>query len=157
MKLETPELINLLILATPKMAASELIQKCLEIGMTAQPYRASPQDSNLPAFDVGHQLRFDTDGSLAAGFDVLEKDGLVLQAGFQIFFHRGLFGSKSKKHYQEIVTHIEQHYGPGVPTEAKGIAILNYGDPQTVCYISKTKALGKDVVTVRVGNRIFWG
>lgn len=156
MKQNTSDLIDLLIEVVPTVMASEFVQQCHDMGMTPQEYRPSPADSNLPDFDVGHQFRFETDGSWAAGFDVLEKEGRVLQAGFQIFFPRSLFVSKCKKYYQPMVKRIEGHYGPGAPMDAGGVSILNYGDPETVCYISKARALGKDLITVRVGNRIFW-
>ncbi len=125
--------------------------------MTPQPYQPSPTDANLPEFDKGYQFRFETEGSTAGGFDVLERKGVILQAGFQVLFRRGFFVSKSKKYYERVVAHLDEHYGPGVPMQTGGVTILNYGDLNTVCYISKAKALGKDLITVRVGNRIFWG
>lgn len=156
MKQSTSDLIDLLIETVPTVMASELVQKCHNLAMTPQEYQPSPTDGNLPDFDAGRQFRFETDGSWAAGFDVLEKDGKILQAGFQIFFPRTLFKPKAKKNFQAMVEHIEDHYGAGAPLNAGGTTILNYGDPHTVCYISKTRALGKDLITVRVGNRIFW-
>ena len=156
MKLETLDIVDLLIQATPTESASQLVQHCLQIGMTAQQYRASSLDANLPPFDIGHQLRFHADGCWAAGLDVLEKNGFVLQSGFQMFFYRGLFGSKSRKLHQKIVERIEQHYGPGVPTNSSGIDILNFSNDQSVCYTSTTKSHGNNVITVRVGNRRFW-
>ena len=51
---------------------------------------------------------------------------------------------------------IEQHYGAGKPIQALGFILLEYGDSSTVCYISEGKSLGNDLITVRVGNRIFW-
>lgn len=156
MKLETLQLINLLIQAVPKMAASELVQKCHDLGMIPQPYQQSPADSNLPEFDEGHQFRFETHGAAAAGFDILEKEGVILQAGFQIFFRRAFFICKSKKYYNSMVAQLEQHYGSGSLMKTSGVTISNYGDPRTVCYISKAKALGKDLITIRVGNRLFW-
>ena len=155
--MDTSELISVLIQSVPTLPASALVQQCHDWGMTPQPYQPSPADGNLPEFDAGHQFRFESRGSTAAGFDVLEKEGAILQAGFQIFFPRGLFVSKSKMHLDNMVNLIEQHYGSGQPTQASGMTILNYGDSQTVCYISKAKVLGKDLITVRVGNRVFWG
>jgi hypothetical protein len=156
MRQNTLDLVDLLIETVSTARASILVEKCHELGMTPQKYQPSPAVSNLPDFDVGHQFRFEADSSWAAGFDILEKDGMVLQAGFQIFYPRAFFVSKSKKHYQAMIEQIERHYGPGVPMKVGGIMILNYGDTNTVCYISKAKALGKDLITVRVGNKIFW-
>lgn len=157
MKIDTSELITLLIRSVSTLPASELVRKCHDLGMTPQPYQASAADGSLPDFDAGHQFRFETQDSMAAGFDVLEKEGAILQAGFQVFFPRYLFVSHSGKHFGGMVNWIEQHYGRGQPMQAGGVTMLNYGNTQTVCYISKAKARGKELITVRVGNRVFWG
>ena len=157
MNVSTSQLINVLIQSVPAMPASDLVQQCHDWGMTPQPYQPSPADGNLPEFDAGYQFRFESEGSIAAGFDVLEKSGAILQAGFQLFFPRSLLVSKSKRYFDIIVNQIKHHYGSGQPMKVTGVTILNYGDPQTVCYISKAKVQGIDLVTVRVGNRVFWG
>jgi hypothetical protein len=34
--------------------------------------------------------------------------------------------------------------------------IINYGDENTIAYLSHTKIAGNDVITIRAGNRRFW-
>jgi hypothetical protein len=48
------------------------------------------------------------------------------------------------------------HYDVGYPMNVGEIEIINYGNENTIAYLSHTKITGNDVITIRVGNRRFW-
>lgn len=146
------EVIKLLVTGIANIPASELLSECNKIGMRQVPYQdVGGIDSILPPFDAGYHLRFNPDGKEEALFEILEKDGFVLQAGYQL----GL--PKAQNRYQQLKQIIESHYGGGYPMDVGEIEIINYGNENTVAYLSHTKIAGNDVITIRVGNRRFWG
>lgn len=156
MKQDPKDLIVMLLQTVPKVTARELAKECRDRGMTTRPYVAIPENSRLPPFEVGYHFRFETDNALVGEFEVLEKDEVVLQAGFQMYFRKSLFRSKARNAYPPIVEHLEEHYGAGVPMNVQGTRTLNYGDALTVCYVAWATTPGMDVITVRIGNRAFW-
>ncbi len=48
-------------------------------------------------------------------------------------------------------------YGDGEAMDLGSTQIINFANERTVAYISKASAGGVDAITVRVGNRTFWG
>lgn len=144
------EVVRLLVAGVANMGASELLNECKKIGMRQVPYQDIGLDSNLPPFDIGYHLRFNPDEKEETLFEILQKDGFVLQAGCQLV----LQGAQNK--YQQLKQILESHYGIGYPTNVGEIEIVNYGNENTIAYLSYTKFAGKDVITMRVGNRRFW-
>jgi hypothetical protein len=156
MKHNILEVIDILIDHVPSSRASELVQICHDSQMTPKIYRPSPHDANLPEFDTGYQFLFASDGCRLANLDILQTDERILQAGIQLFIPRRLFLSRSTKYRHTIVKHLDKHYGLGAPLQAGQVDLMNYGDSSSVCYISKTVAQNEDIITVRVGNRMYW-
>lgn len=133
-----------------------LVDKLLNLGMTQVPYKDVGFSSNLPSFDAAYHFLALVDENYNALTEVLAKDGFVLQAGFQISVRRALFFSKVDKVFCQLNAQLENYYDAGLPMNIVGSEIVNYSGQDTAAYSSKTKAAGVEVVTVRVGNRLFW-
>jgi hypothetical protein len=144
------EVIKLLVTGIANIGASELLNECKKIGMRQVPYQDIGLDSNLPHFDTGYHFRFNPDGKEEALFEILQKDGFVLQAGYQLVLPR------AQNRYQQLKQILEFHYGEGHPMSVGEIEIINYRNEETIAYLSHTKIPGNDVITIRVGNRRFW-
>jgi len=144
------EVIKLLVMEIANITSSELLHECKKIGMRQIPYQAIGIDSNLPSFDTGYHLRFNPDGKEEALFEILQKDGFVLQAGYQLVIPR------AQNKYQQLIQILDSHYGVGYPMDVGEVNIINYGNTKTIAYLSYTNIVGNDVVTIRVGNRRFW-
>ena len=155
MRLHISYIIEILIKLVPTTPISEILQNCQRLGMVSQKYQHNPADSSLPDYDNAYHFRFETNDSKTSLFEVLEKEGLILQAGFQILYPSSLLFSKSKKHHEQMISQLEENYGEGVPMNAGGTQIINYGDSNNICYISKAKVSGGDIITVRVGNKFY--
>lgn len=152
----TTELVDLLANSVADAGAEWLVHECSQLGMQEVPYQPVAPDSNLPSFDEGHHLRFSAAGGNAL-FEILERDGAVVQAGFQITFPRSFFFSKAERHHRALKRALETHYGVGEPMDVGTVQIINFANESTVAYISRVSAAGVDAITVRVGNRTFWG
>jgi len=151
------EIISLLVTSVPHVRATELVDQCRKRGMLEVPYQAIGLDSTLPPFEKGYHFRFNPGIKAQALFEILQKDGLILQAGYQLVFQPALFFSYDRKKHCELKAILEDHYGVGYPTEVgEGAEIINYGNDTTIAYISKVRVNRRDVITVRVGNRRFW-
>lgn len=139
------------------ISAKEFVEKCKKLDMKEQPYITSGFDSNLPNFDKGYVFHYKTDDNERAILEILEKDNMILQAGIQIIYSPSFFPSKIKKHYKKLMELLVDHYGVGLPMNMGNIEMLNYSDSKTVCYISKSKVNNTDALTLRIGDRRFWG
>lgn len=144
------EVIKLLVTGIANISASELLSECNKIGMRQVPYQDIGLDSNLPPFDAGYHLRFIPDGKEEALFEILQKDGFVLQASYQLVLQ------KAQNSCQQLKQILESYYGVGYPMNLGEMEIINYGNENTVAYLSHIKIAGNDVITIRVGNRSFW-
>lgn len=152
----TREIIGLLVRRVADTPAANLAKECADLGMRQVPYQDIGLASNLPPFEAGYHFRFNPDSKEEALFEILQKDGLVLQAGYQLALPASLFFSKAKKRHRQLKESLEAHYGPGQPMSVGGIEIINYGNDITIAYISRAKVAATDAITVRVGNRCFW-
>ncbi|MDH7513438.1 MAG: hypothetical protein QHH14_10890 [Clostridiales bacterium] len=152
----TREIISLLVGRVANTLASDLIKECINLGMRQVSRQDISLSSNLPSFEAGHHFRFNPDGYEEALFEILEKDTLVLQAGYQLALPTSLFFSKAKKRHSQLKKILETHYGAGLPMNIGGIEIINYGNDTTIAYLSRSVVAGTDAITVRVGNRRFW-
>ncbi|MCH8068976.1 MAG: hypothetical protein IID16_06895 [Candidatus Marinimicrobia bacterium] len=113
-------------------------------------------DDNLPEFDKGYNLTTKSENSVIARIEILSREEDVLQGGFQITYPRYVFSSKAKKHFNKLNNIAHEHYGEGFPMNSEGVEILNYGNENSICYISFIKIKNVDAVTFKVGNKIFW-
>lgn len=152
----TGEIIGLLVGRVADIPAADLVKECGDLGMQQAPYQDVGLTSNLPPFEAGFHFRFNPDGKEEVLFEILEKDGLVLQAGYQLALPTSLFFSKTKKRHLQLKEILETHYGVGQPMHVGGIDIINYGNDTTIAYISRAQVAGTDAITVRIGNRRFW-
>lgn len=150
------ETFKLLTDAVPADKASALLKKCKKIGMNEIDYLDTGMDSNLPEFDKGYNLVYQTNDGVDSRLEILVKDSIIMQAGIQIIFPFSLFFSKSKNHFKILKVHSNNYYGECLPMNMDGAEILNYGNVLSVCYLSKMKVNGKDVINFKVGNRKFW-
>lgn len=154
--ISTGEIIGLLVARVADILAADLVKECGDLGMRHVPYQDVGPTSNLPPFEAGYHFRFNPDGKEEVLFEILEKDGLVLQAGYQLALPTSLLFSKAKKRHRQLKEILETHYGVGQPMNVGGVEIINYGNATTIAYISKAKVAGTDAITVRIGNRRFW-
>ena len=85
------ETFSLLTNSVPEDKPSDLIKKCKEIGMNEIEYLDTGMDSNLPEFDKGYNLVFNTNDATEARLEILEKDSIIMQAGIQIIYTPSFF------------------------------------------------------------------
>ena len=137
-------------------SASELIKECKGIGMKQSAYIDTGMDSILPKFDNGYTFIYQTNDDVEVRLEIIEKDSIIMQAGIQIIYSPSFFFSKSKKHFDILKYQCDDYYGESLPMSMGGGKILNYGNPLSVCYLSKLKVNGRDVINFKVGNRKFW-
>jgi len=158
----THGVIGLLVNQVSVAQAEDFLEQCLQVGMTEHhsPERdeaLSLCNSNLPSFDAQHHFIFKLDGNHEAVFEILEKDGLILQAGYQTFFPlRFLFASKAVGKYHDAIQSLESHYGTGTPIRQQNVDTMNFGNAETVGYAALMKVGRAHSLTARVGNRHFW-
>lgn len=157
MALNPYTLINLLAQNVPNETASTLVGKCLQLGMVEHPHKSTPDDVNLPPFDKAYQFQFQAPEALAAGFEILEKETRILQAGFQLSFPRAFLMSPAGKQFDEIGSFLQAHYGQGRRMNMAGAKAIYFESPSAVCYVSRAKLPDQDFISVRTGNRAFWG
>jgi len=148
-----PDTFSILVNSVSKISAKNFVKKCHNIGMIPKPYFDTGLDNNLPEFDKGYNLIFNTDDNVIARLEVLEKDEKILQAGIQIIYSSSFFFSRINKHFTTLKSICDNYYGLCLPMDMGNIKILNYGDADTVSYISKMKVSGKKILTFRVGNK----
>jgi len=154
--INTRQIVSLLVGRVADILASDLARECVDLGMRPVPYQDVGLSSNLPPFEAGHHFRFNPDGNEETLFEILEKDSLVLQAGYQLVLPTSLFFSKAKKRHSQLKGILENHYGIGLRMDVGGIEIVNYGNDTTIAYLSRVTVAGTDTITVRIGNRRFW-
>jgi len=157
MSLNPLTLINLLVQTVPNDTASTLVEKCQHLGMVEQLYHSPPDDINLPPFERAYQFQFQAPEALGAGLEILEKETLILQAGFQLSFPRAFLMSPAGKQFDQMASLLGGHFGAGQRTNIAGAKAIYYNSPSVVSYVSRAKMQDQDIVTVRVGNRAFWG
>ena len=150
------EIFSLLTESVPEHNASKLFEKCKEIGMREIEYINTGLDSNLPEFDKGYNFVFQINDNVETKLEILEKDFIIMQAGIQSIYSPSIFSSKAKKHFNILKNKSDKYYGEGSPMNMGGVEILNYGNIYSVCYLSKMKSKGRDVINFKVGNRKFW-
>ncbi len=150
------ETFSLLTDSVPRDRASDLLKKCTEIGMNQIAYVETGLESNLPEFDSGYNFIYKTNDGVEARLEFFEKDSIIMQAGIQIIYQPSFFFSKAKKHFKIIKGQSDGYYGECLPMNVGGAEILNYGNPSSVCYLSRMKVNGRDAINLKVGNRKFW-
>jgi hypothetical protein len=153
----TVDIIDLLVKHVADISAADLVKECIDLGMRQIPYIDLGIDNTLPPFEQGYHFRFNPDSNEEVLFEILEKDGFVLQAGYQLVFTELPSSSKIDTRYQQIQQILETHYGVGVPMISPEVTIMNYGNDSTVAYISRSKLFTPESITVRVGSKTFWG
>jgi hypothetical protein len=151
------EIIGLLVDRVGHSRAADLIEECLDLGMQQVPYQEDGPVWQLPTFEAGHHLRFSPDGKEDTVLEVLEKDGLVLQAGFHLPLPQPFFFlPKAKKRHGHLRQILETHYGIGRPIRSGAFRVIYYEGEATLAYLSRISGCGVSIF-VRVGNRRFWG
>lgn len=150
------ETFALLTNSVPVDKASGLINECKGIGMQQIAYVDTGMDSNLPKFDNGYNFIYQANDDVEARLEILEKDSIIMQAGIQITYSPSFFFSKAKKHFNILKDQCDDYYGESLPMSIGGGKILNYGNPLSVCYLSRLKVNGRGVINFKVGNRKFW-
>jgi len=150
------EIVGLLIGQVADITAVDLVKKCKDLGMRKVSYQDVGLDSSLPPFESGYHFRFNLDDKEEVLFEILEKDSLVLQAGYQLTLPASLFFSKAKKRHRQFKEILETYYGVGKAMNVGRFKIVNYGNDTTVAYISRVNVAGADAIILRVGNRRFW-
>ncbi len=125
--------------------------------MSKKSYYDTGFDSSLPKFDKGYCFYFKTDENETSTLEILEKDEMILQAGFQIVYKSRFFSKKFERHYRFLLELLESIYGSGYPIEVAYANIMNFDNDKTVCYLSKLKMSGgMKSLALRVGNKKFW-
>lgn len=133
--------------------AQGLAEQCVQIGMMptesqARDMAMATHSTNLPPFDIRYHLLFRLDSVHESLFEILGKEGLILQAGYQLILPtRLLFPSKAKKLYSDAIQVLESHYGTGAPMAVQGTEIMNYGNVDTIAYASLAKMGRTESVT----------
>lgn len=147
---------TLLVSFTVFDTVSEFIDNCRALGFVELQYVNIGLDEKLPDFDNGYMFEYKTDDKVTANLEVLEKDGMILQAGIQVIYPKSLLFKRMPKHFEKVVTLADDFYGTGMLTKSDSMEIVNYGNEETVFYVSKVTVNRRDALTFRVGNKQFW-
>jgi hypothetical protein len=158
----TRGIIGLLVNQVSGAKAADFAEQCLQVGM--EPYSSLERDaalslcnSNLPPFDEQSHFSFELDDRHDAVFEILEKDEVILQAGYQVLIpSRLFFGSKAFGKYKDAIQALEDQFGTGMPMNQQDIQTMNFGNASAVAYAALIKTGRSHSLTVRVGNRRFW-
>lgn len=154
--LNLDDTVSLLFESVGLIPAKELVKKCMDLGMDELPYRDLGHDSTLPSFDEGYMFNYETDDNEIAFLEILEKDNMILQAGIQIIYKPSFTSMKMKKNHKYLLELSEKHYGSGFLTKVGLADVTNFGDYETVCYLSKMKARGVKSIIFRIGDKKYW-
>jgi hypothetical protein len=153
-------IIAMLIRQVPVAPAEEYAENCRLIGMREQRLQhresaLSVAGASLPTFDKFRHFVFILDDLEGVEFEILEREGMILQAGYQVHFRSSMFSFRPKKFFERSVQVLESHYGPGIPMEQPSMHLFNYGDVSTVAYVSLSQTSFSKSLSLRVGNRRF--
>lgn len=141
--------------AVPSWPAAVLVMKCAQLEMDEVEYEGSTGDADLPSFDRGYSFHFDLGLAPGASFEILERRGEIVQAGFQVLYSRTSFlASRSCRRRIEALA--AAHYGQPLPMVMNQDSILNYQNEIAVAYVSAIHVPGHELITFRVGNRRHW-
>ncbi len=133
-----------------------LAEKCRNLGMKEDKFVDLNILGTLPEFDNGFAFIYETDNKVNARLEIIDKDGIIMQAGIQIIYPISVFSSKSTKHFKYLTNKLNEIYGAAMPMDMPGTKILNYGNENSVCYISISTVNKKKCITLKFGNRAFW-
>lgn len=140
--------------------SSKMINLCREMKMEEIPYQSVEKDSDLPDFDVGHWFQYKTENDEICRLEILDKEGEILQSGFQIIMNKLWNFSNLNEHFELIKNRCDAVYSKSLPPdnliEQKNVTILNYSYKNMVCYLSKMKVNKQHILTFRVGNKKLW-
>lgn len=150
------EIFALLYESVGNVSPGELCQKCRELGMPERPYVESGMDQGMPEFDNGHWFACPVEGGQEGNFEILEAKDDIVQAGVHLIFRPRLFFSKASKFYKAACEIAERAYGVGAPMNMGPMQICNFGNAESICYVSKGRGPAGEFVVLRVGNRKFW-
>ncbi|MBL7961269.1 hypothetical protein JNL27_13640 [bacterium] len=150
------ELIYFIINAVDSMSSIQAIEECNRLGMKKIEFQHLSADSNIPQYDNGYAFTCSTQNNNISQVEILEKEKQILQMGFQIVYKPRLILSRITGDLKRMNAILKNYYGDGVPMAMDNVDILNFGNENTACYISKIKINNYNIITLRVGNRLFW-
>jgi hypothetical protein len=150
------EIFALLYQSVGNVSTDELCEKCRELGMVERPYVDPGMDQGMPKYEGAYWFACPIEGGHEGNFEILEAKEDIVQAGIQVVFRPGLFFSKASRFYKTACEIAQRTYGLGAPMNMGPMEIYNFGNSESICYVSKGRGPAAEFVTIRVGNRKFW-
>jgi hypothetical protein len=150
------DILSLLIDSVISKSGRQLVDTCVNLEMIKQEFIEFGFDSTFPEFDRGYLYFYTTDNKETSRLEILERENEILQTGIQIVYKSVLFTANFKKDFQIAKIILDKYYGTGSQMNVGKVETINYGDGKTICYLSKLKMNGKNVLTIRIGNALLW-
>ena len=139
--------------AETKAKPSELIEGCGKFNMQQIEYFNINDD---PLFEIGYNFVFKTISGEEARLEIIEIDGSLLQSGIQIIYKPRIFLQKREKDFSYIYNSLQSYYVNEQKQIIMGIQTYNFFNETSQCYISRSKANGRKVLSFRISNKETW-
>ena len=139
--------------AEEKVNPSELVHACKKFNMNQIEYYNINEDS---LFDFGYNFLFQTESGEEARLEIIEIDGNLLQSSFQINYKPSIFFAKINKDFSVLYNSLQSYYINEQQQSYGLIELYIFFNETSQCYLSKFKAIGKDVLNFRVTNKETW-
>jgi hypothetical protein len=149
------DVFDFLTTAVPRQKPSEIAGKFRTMGLTESAISKDEPYSGNVSFEKGYRFICSTTSNAPCCIEVLQRDGEVLQAGIQIA-HEVALMEKGNDDFALLKNLCDRHYTDSKVAEVSGTRVINYGNTESVAYLSKMRQNDRNVITFRVGNRLFW-
>jgi len=136
--------------------ASEMVKKCRSLSIAERPDIPQSSEFVFPEADRRYLFYRKIKENILAVFEILEKDGLVLQSGIQLIYPPDRWLGEISSYYQKLLRVLETNYGLPVWINLNEKGILSFESKEAFSYLSEFKMGDKDVLTVRAASRAFW-
>lgn len=141
----------------PNGSVSCLKSKLLSHGAKEFPYRKAIFDPDFPQYDNGYSFQFFVDNDIHVNYEILEKNGEILQGGFSAAYVPAFFSNKKhNKHFEIVKALTDGYYGIATRTLLTIGICYKYDNIKTNAYIAKLKENGYQYIAFRVGDNRFW-
>jgi hypothetical protein len=148
------DLIFFLINSTEReMRIPSLVERCKRIGMIQIDYINFQED---PMFENGHSFLIGCDTDDQVRVEIIEVNGKILQAGFQIIFNPHFLSLRFKKYMSISQKFLLDLYKKEFPQDVQGTIVLNYANNISQSFLNKFKVDKNWVLNFKVMNKLNW-
>ncbi len=136
---------------------------CILPSMVKIPYVTVLQDKNLPTFEEALSFTFPFENTMKTNYEILLKNGKILQAGIELYFYQDKTNHFIEKFY-ELYALANKEFGEADFThiysnpeyQISDLRTYNFKYNDKLFYILTGKANGLPFLIFRVGNLDFY-